>query len=269
MPSVTKVNRAHGQRARDPAVPLLLPEGGDREREGHREGREAREHHGRMDHHPGVLQQRVQPDAVLRRRRREQLERALPAEDRDDPEEAREVDDHHRRLELLRAAPDDQADQRAPEAPEQERALLPSPEGGDEEVERQVAARVGVDVGDVEAVLEQKGHQHRRGRDDARREGRVEAARERQQFRAAVGAPVGRRRSDPREKGSPDGGHAGPEVVGAHGEGSTTGAPPPWPTCSSSPPRRPGTWRGISRGASPPRRARSGSARWRRSRSRP
>jgi hypothetical protein len=41
------------------------------------------------------------------------------------------------------------------EEPEQERSLLARPEGGDQKVQRQISARVGVDVGNVEAVLEQ------------------------------------------------------------------------------------------------------------------
>ena len=145
------------------------------------------------------------------------------------PRKRREVDDHHRRFQLLRAAPDDQADERAPEAPEQEGALLSAPERRDQEVERQVAARVGVDVGDVEAVLEQQRHEHAGGGHDARREGGVKAARERQQVgAAAVDAQVGERRREPGEERSPDGGHAGPEV-GGHGEEPTTAAAS-WPT---------------------------------------
>ena len=166
-----------------------------------------------MDHHPRVLEQGIQPDAVLRHRGRQQLERALLAQDRDDAEEGRQVDDHDRRFLLLGAAPDEQADQRAPEAPQQERTLLARPERRDEEVERQVEARVGVDVGDVEAVLQEQRHQDRRRDDDAGREGRVDRARERQEVAAsAVDGEVDTGRREAREERAPDRDHAGPDV---------------------------------------------------------
>ena len=213
MPSVRKVSSAHGKRPRDPAVPALLPERGDREGEGDRERREADEHDRRVDDHPVVLEQRVQAHAVRRRGRRQQPERALPAEDRDQPEEGREVHDHDRGFLLLGAPPDEEADERSPEAPQQERAFLPGPERRDQEVERQVRARVGVDVRDVEPVLEDQRHQDRGGSDDRHGESRVGRPRQRQQVPApAVHAQVGERRGEAEEQRAPDRGDAGPDV---------------------------------------------------------
>ena len=213
MPERQERQQGPGQGARDPAVPALLPERRDREGERDRKRSEAQEHHGRMDHHPGVLEERVQSDPVRRRRRREQLERALLAEDRDDAEEGREIHDHHRGLLLLGAAPDEEADDRSPEAPEEEGALLARPEGRDQEMERQIEARVRVDVGHVESVLEQQRHLDGRGRDDRQRERRVGRARQGKEILpAAVHAQVRHRRGETREESPPDRRDAGPEI---------------------------------------------------------
>ena len=161
----------------------------------------------------GSWRRGFRPDAVGRRRRREQLERALLAEDRDDAEEGREVDDHHGRFLLLRAAPHEETDERAPEAPQQKRSLLPGPERRDLEVQRQVRARVRVDVRDVEAVLQEQRHQDRRRGHDRDREGRVRRPRERQQVPApAIHAQVGDRRGEAGEESAPDRRDAGPDV---------------------------------------------------------
>ena len=201
------------KRPRDPAVPALLPERRDRKGERDREGREPDEHDRRMDDHPGVLEERIQADAVLRRGRGQQLERALLAEDRDDPEEGREVDDHHRGFLLLGAPPDEEPDDGAPEAPQEEGALLAGPEGRDQEVERQVGRRVGVDVGHVEPVLQQERHQDRRRDDDAGRKRRVGRSREGQELLAPpVDQEIDERRGEAREQRAPDRRHPGPDV---------------------------------------------------------
>ena len=62
---------------------------------------------------------------------------------------------------------------REDEQPEQQRALLAAPEGGDRVRRRQPAARVLGDVREREVVPEQRREQHDR-RDDGRREGREE-----------------------------------------------------------------------------------------------
>src|SRR5437016_5810347 len=83
-------------------------------------------------------------DAVPRHGRREQLAGALPAQDCNESEERREVHDYDRRFLFPRAAIDPEPDQCAAEAPEQEGSLLARPESGDQKMQRQVAARVGV-----------------------------------------------------------------------------------------------------------------------------
>ena len=117
--------------------------------------RVADEHDRRVDHHPVVLEQRVEPGAVGRRLRQHD-EGVLAHQDEQQAEEGEGVDPHHRRLDRLPAERASGRPMSVPQKqPDQEAPLLAGPEGGDLEVAGEVEAGVLGDVLDAEVAAQQ------------------------------------------------------------------------------------------------------------------
>ena len=173
----------------DPALVVATCEQRSR-REGERDGEadEAEIEQRRVGHHVRVLEARVEPVAVRRRRLRRERRRD------DDEQECEEDGDaaehgHHPGDEIAGGAPvHEQGGGRVAgqdQQPEQERSLLPAPEGRDRVAGGQLAARVLGDVDEREVVPDQRGDEDERG-DDARPEGRDERVLRREREPAAT-----------------------------------------------------------------------------------
>ena len=166
------------------AHPLVVPtppQRGDRERERHRGRGVAEEHDGRVDRHPRVLQQGVEPLAVERhlsqRQPVEETERRLLQQDEEQGDEGGVVDDERAVLVVPRVADQGQPDDHPGEEPEQEAALLTRPEGGEQVPERERSVGVREHVVDAEVVSRDEVQEHRARRDDGERRQRVELPR--------------------------------------------------------------------------------------------
>ncbi len=120
-----------------------------------------------MDHHPRVLQLRVEPAAVGRGEA-EPLE-GVRREDhhRDEEGDGDEEHDRHVRHQLAVLPPvhehRDRGEARQDDRPEEERALLARVERRPGVEDREVPARVGGDVLDREVVRQERAHQRRGG----------------------------------------------------------------------------------------------------------
>ena len=172
-----------------------------------------------MGEHVRVLEARVQPGAVggatwvtngeATKTRSRAKKHAIAADDRDRPGQ-------HLAHEPPVQGDRGRAHARQDEEPEEQRALLPAPEGGERVAERQLAARVLGDVGEGEVVAGERGEQ-----DDARRPRRSQRRRRARSSptRAAAGVrgrPRSRRR--PRRRG-----RARRRRRGRRGRGSASG----------------------------------------------
>ena len=107
----------------------------DRERERHREAHVARVEHRRVDHHRRVAEQRVEAGA-LGRRRRQRVERVLPAHHQEQEEAGDHAEDGGgvRRDVAQRAAGQEQhrrGEQRQERGPQKQRPVLGRPQRGD------------------------------------------------------------------------------------------------------------------------------------------
>ena len=174
----------------DPAL-VHAPRGERRhgERERDRQPDVAEVEHRRVGDHVRVLEARVHPGAVGGSGLRG--ERAGDRDEQEGEEERDARDDRHRPREHLAHEPPVERDggrggAGEHEQPEEERAFLPAPEGGERVAERQLAARRAGDVVEGEVVGGERGEEDERG-DADRRERRVE--RVRRPSRAAGGGP--------------------------------------------------------------------------------
>ena len=225
-----------------------------------------------MDHHVGVLQQRVQPLTVLgregQRLERARHERQQPREEDRDARQHR--DDHRHELAVAVAvqAHAERREARQQPAPEHERARLAPPQGGDLERPGERAARVVRDVAQREGVAEQarpeRGHRHRHEREQAV-DGPLGAVHPGAASRPARAEGhhhrVGRRGQRQQEGRAPEDAHpARPPARPPSGAGVTS-RPTPRPSGPRRPrwPPWPGTWTGRawSGRCARPRRCRS------------
>ena len=182
--------------ARGDDPPLVRATG---EQRAHREGERDRQpdvaevEQRRVGHHVRVLEARVQAGPV--RRRRPAWRTASPrrrAGTRRRPRRRRPPGRPRRRDRARPAVEQDRSRSVAgqDQQPEEERSLLPAPEGGDRVAGRQLAARVLRDVDEREVVADERREEDDRG-DGARDEGadervRAETARRRRPFQAAI-----------------------------------------------------------------------------------
>ena len=152
--------------------------------------------HRRVADHVRVLQARVEPEPV--RRRRDRRERA-----RDRGQQPRERENEtaqhgrHPEHEVGCPAPVDPDGKRRvrgqDEQPEEQRPFLPAPEGGELVGRRQRLARVLLDVAEREVVAEEAGGEDDRGH-ERREEGRDEGVTRRSRRAGAGGSTLRRRR---------------------------------------------------------------------------
>ena len=146
-----------------PFVVALHPQGSDREGKWDAQCGVADEHDRRVDHHPRVLKQRVQPLPVHRNHRRGEpfveSEGILPDQQQEQGKHGQVVDHHHPRLVGPGETHQRQTEQHPPEDPQEEAALLPAPEGGDQVVQRQEVVGVGPNVVQPVVVRDQEVHE--------------------------------------------------------------------------------------------------------------
>ncbi len=163
MPPVRKLHASvvHGRDQRAHVASSRPPiERGDREREGDREADVAHVEQRRMEHHAGILQQRIQVAAVGRRRK-QALER-IRREQQEQQEAERDETHHaqHARHHLVGQVAAPERDRHRPcaqhEHPQQHRALVRAPRGGDPVLERQPRVGVGRDVDHREVVGDER-----------------------------------------------------------------------------------------------------------------
>ena len=117
-----------------------------------------------MNHHLGILQQRIQPSAVGGKRARHQRERMSGEIQQQQKENLHCGDDggsigKQPGIRLV-PQPQHQSVGRQQQRPEQQRPFLPRPQRGELVGRGEIAIAVMVDVGDGEIVLESGGHQH-------------------------------------------------------------------------------------------------------------
>ena len=159
----------------DPAlVGAAGEQGAHREGEGHRQADEAEIEKRRVGHHVRVLEARIEAGAVRRSDLR--CERRRDHDDEEREEQRDRAEDGHDPDDEVASAPPVQQHGRGriageEQQPEQERSLLPAPEGRDRVAGRQLAARVVGDVDEREVVADQGGDEDERG-DEGRPEGR-------------------------------------------------------------------------------------------------
>ena len=159
--------RHHRPAARD-ADPLLPGIAHDQrsqgKRERHGEAYVAQVKHGRMNHHLGILQQRVKPRAVGGKRASHQRERMSGKIQQQEEEDLNCSDDggsigKQPGIRLM-SQPQHQSVGRQQQRPEQQRPFLPRPQRGELVGRGEIAITVMVDVSNGEIVLESGGHQH-------------------------------------------------------------------------------------------------------------
>ncbi len=165
--------------ARPGRVEVAADQRRDRERERDREADVAHVEHRRMDHHPRVLEQRVElatfgggrDQAVERVRRREQEEQEA------EREQAHHGEDPGRDFlgQVAAEGGDRERPDRQHQQPEQDRAFVAAPGRGDPVLQRQGAVRIGRDVEDREVVADEA----EREADEGERDQRASASRRR------------------------------------------------------------------------------------------
>ena len=170
MPHGQEHPRHHGPAAGD-VDPLfagiLHDQRAQREGERHGESHVAEIQHRRMDHHLGILQQRIQSVAVGRESCPSTSAKRMRGEVHQQQEEHlhrrndRRRVRHQLRIDFV-AQPQHQAVGGEQPRPEQQRAFLPRPQRGELVGDGQVAVAVVQDVGDGEVVAEGRHHQRER-----------------------------------------------------------------------------------------------------------
>ena len=205
-----------------------------------------------MDHHPRVLEQRVQALAVGRRVGQRDERVALHQEhEQEGLHQGQE--EHGPAFEGARGPHQHHSHQAAVERPQEEGPLLAAPEARDQVIRGQVARAVLVDVFDLELVGEDQPQQIYARCDQGQRHDGEEAARQGAQAQdAAAHREVQRHRAQRGQEPGPD------ECVSEeHRRLSPTLRPPPARRSSPAAAASPGTSRGTSpaacaRGTRPP-----------------
>ena len=168
--------------ARPQRIQFAFQHRSDCERERHRHADVAGVEHRRMDRERRILQQRIQiatvlrgrPQALERIRRRENEEREAGADQAQHAEHAT----RHRRRHVAAERSDRDGPDRLHEQPQQQRAFMRAPHGGESIERRQRGVRVLRDVQHGEVVQierirqarEREGGEHELARDGARRQ---------------------------------------------------------------------------------------------------
>mmetsp|Transcript_68794 Transcript_68794/g.161818 ORF Transcript_68794/g.161818 Transcript_68794/m.161818 type:complete len:499 (+) Transcript_68794:746-2242(+) len=173
---------------------LVLQQRGHRKRKAHRKAHIAEVEQRRVGGHAGVLQQRVQV-APLGGRRQQPAEGV--GRERDEGQEAcRHKAQHalHPRRKRGRQRGAARGHQRTPgrqhPRPQQQRALMPAPGGGDAITQRQLLAGIGRDIGQRGVHLHKAGHQRGQRRAEQHKADRSQRPGQRHPAPlAALGAP--------------------------------------------------------------------------------
>jgi hypothetical protein len=171
-PEAERAPGGQGERPRRPDPLRVEPardQGRHRERERDGEQRVARIEHRRVDHHPGVAQQRVQPGALAdhpRRARERRLgEHQQGCEERAEPEQDRGGVGRQHPQPVAREEQDQARPGAEQEQPQQQRALLRGPHGRQPVEQRRRRRGVRGDDRELEVRAHERGlQQHERDR---------------------------------------------------------------------------------------------------------
>ena len=178
--------------ARPGGVEVAADQRRDGERERDREADVAHVEHRRMDHHARILQQRIEVAAFGAAGNRRSNGFEVASRNSRKPNESSPITARMRADHLVGQVAAEGGDRERPERqhqqPEQDRAFVAAPDGGDAVVQRQRAVRVGGDVEHREVVVDEAERQA----DEGERDQREQQARRRPRQRHPVGAAARR-----------------------------------------------------------------------------